>query len=147
MNKFLEWSNDYAWEDRRCILQSKQHYRVMEITPLSREVCLAPIFWHDFDLVVPREPIREGICLLATYIVQHFITWRELGKDHGCKHHSTFWDPCVSLFKPSTSSPIPPLGLPSQILAQIQWCLSWASFLALRGPYPYTLDWDGKVFA
>ena len=73
MNKFLECSNNHVRKDSRRILQSKQHYHVLKTTPLNRKGCLAPTLRCDFDLVVPREPIIEGVCFLATYIVQHFI--------------------------------------------------------------------------
>ena len=69
MNKFLECRNNHAQKDCR----HKQHYSVLKTTSLSCEGGLAPILQRDFDLVVPREPISEGICFLDAYIVQHFI--------------------------------------------------------------------------
>ena len=74
MNKFLECHNNHARKYSRRILQSKWHYIVLKTTPLSRKGCLAPILQRDFYLVVPKEPINEGVCFLATYIVQHFIS-------------------------------------------------------------------------
>lgn len=73
MNKFIECRNECMRENRRRIFQSKMHEIVMKTTPLNREGCLSPILRCDFDLMVPIEPISEGICFLATYIVQHFI--------------------------------------------------------------------------
>lgn len=74
MNKFLEHNHNYMREYHRHILQSKRHYSVVKTTPLSSEGCLFLVLQCDFDLVVSREPISEGVCFLATYIVQNFIS-------------------------------------------------------------------------
>lgn len=50
---FLECCNNYARKDGWCILQPKRPNDVLKVAPLSREGRLAPIYWHNFDLVVP----------------------------------------------------------------------------------------------
>ena len=69
MNKFPKCSNDYAQENHRHILQSERNYNGLKTPPLSRNGRLAPILWYNFDLMVPKEPISEGVRLLDTYII------------------------------------------------------------------------------
>jgi len=70
VNKFLECHIDYGQKIVGILLSE------LKTPPLSHEHFLAPIFQHDFDLIVPKECISERICFLATYIVQHFISER-----------------------------------------------------------------------
>ena len=70
MNEFFECSNDYTQKNLRHILESERHYTVLKTSPFSHEGHLASIFRCDFDLMVPREPISEGVRFLVTYIIQ-----------------------------------------------------------------------------
>ena len=74
MNEVFECSNDYARKNHRRILQSKRHYSVLKTFPFSHKGRLASIFRHDFDLMVPKKPISEGVHFLATYIIQYLIS-------------------------------------------------------------------------
>lgn len=76
MNEILECRNDYMRNYCRCILQSKRHHSILKAPPFSHKGHLASILRHDLDLMVPREPISEWICFLATNIIQHFIDER-----------------------------------------------------------------------
>ena len=53
VNIFLKFYNNHARKDGRRVLQPKWHDSVLKVALLSHEGFLAPIFWHDFDLVVP----------------------------------------------------------------------------------------------
>ena len=69
MNEVFECCNDYVKKYCWRILHPKRHYDVLKTSPFSDEGHLTFILRGDFDLMVPREPISERVCVLATYII------------------------------------------------------------------------------
>ena len=55
---------------------AKRHQGVVKTSPFSHEGCLTSILRHVFDLMVPREPINERVCFLATYIIHDLVSER-----------------------------------------------------------------------
>lgn len=59
VNELFKHCDDYVRENYWHILKSKKHWRILETSPLSRKGHLTLVFWHDINLMVPREPINE----------------------------------------------------------------------------------------
>lgn len=73
VNEVFECHNDYMRKDCWNILQPKRHFSVLKTSPFSHEGRLSSILKRNFDLMVPREPISERVCFLATYIIYDLI--------------------------------------------------------------------------
>ena len=73
MDKFLKDCNYYPRKDGGGILESKQHYSVLERSPFSSEHSFAAIFRCDPDLMVAREPVRERVRFLPPHAIKDFI--------------------------------------------------------------------------
>ena len=73
MDVLFKYSNYYSRKDSWCILKTKGHYRILERTPFCCKSGLGSIFWMYSDLVIAGEAISEGVDLMSSHIIKHFV--------------------------------------------------------------------------